>query len=286
MDFLLNELSLCGQFKDVNSFLESLVYMTKCIELIRQSGNDDMQIYKTSDFYNCNVTETIKLCQMKNYGISDELLKFKIKLDNEIYEEPMWDRNPFHDMEQKFEWNGEDVSATSLAEAVERKGALLSFCMNIFRDCVLSVYNDKKEHHIISVHSPQYLTEKYGDILNIDRKTLLEIRYEGSRVDCSSLEIKYGPKNLEKSEFQELISTLDKFIRHDSWETIAVDDGLEYKKYTPKSESENWFSGWKYKGKTIMKFRFSSVLRCFGYRKGDRFRILRVERDHKISDNG
>lgn len=29
----------------------------------------------------------------------------------------MWDRNPFHDIEQKFEWNGQDVSATSLAEA-------------------------------------------------------------------------------------------------------------------------------------------------------------------------
>lgn len=71
-----------------------------------------------------------------------------------------------------------------------------------------------------------------------------------------------------------------------TWETIAVDDGLEYKKYTPGSENENWFSGRKYKGKTIMKFRFSSVLRCFGYRKEDRFRILRIERDHKISDHG
>lgn len=40
------------------------------------------------------------------------------------------------------------------------------------------------------------------------------------------------------------------------------------------------------KGKTIMKFRFSSVLRCFGYRKDNRFRILRIERDHKISDHG
>ena len=52
--------------------------MVKCIELIHQNGGADMQIYKTMDFYNCNVTETVKLCQMKNYGVSDELLKFKI----------------------------------------------------------------------------------------------------------------------------------------------------------------------------------------------------------------
>lgn len=153
MDFLLNELSLCGQFKDTDSFLKSLACMVKCIELIHQNGGADMQIYKTMDFYNCNVTETVKLCQMKNYGVSDELLKFKIKLDNEIYEEPMWDRNPFHDIEQKFEWNGQDVSATSLAEAVVRRGTLLSFCMDIFKDCELSVYNNEKECSIISVHS-------------------------------------------------------------------------------------------------------------------------------------
>ena len=35
-----------------------------------------------------------------------------------------------------------------------------------------------------------------------------------------------------------------------------------------------------------MKFRFSGVMRCFGYRKGDRFRVLRLERDHTVSDNG
>lgn len=72
MDFLLNERSLCGQFKDIDSFLGSLAAMIKCIELIHQSGDTDMQIYKTANFYNCNVTETVKLCQMKNYGVSDE----------------------------------------------------------------------------------------------------------------------------------------------------------------------------------------------------------------------
>lgn len=65
-------------------------------------------------------------------------------------------------------------------------------------------------------HSPQYLVEKHRNILNIDRKTFLQIRYEGSRIDCSLLETKYGPEYLEKNEFRELISTLDKFIQHNS----------------------------------------------------------------------
>ena len=90
-----------------------------------------------------------------------------------------------------------------------------------------------------------------------------------------TLRCKTGPKNLRfKPAF---------FIN------FAEDDfpqKEEYKKYSPENEEKNWFSGGKYKGKTIMKFRYSKVMRCFGYRKGDRFRILRIERDHKISDNG
>lgn len=35
-----------------------------------------------------------------------------------------------------------------------------------------------------------------------------------------------------------------------------------------------------------MKFRFSKVLRCYGYRKEDKFKVLRLERDHSISDKG
>ena len=35
-----------------------------------------------------------------------------------------------------------------------------------------------------------------------------------------------------------------------------------------------------------MKFRFSSVMRVFGYRKENRFRVIRFERDHDLSDNG
>ena len=277
MDFLLNELSLQGQFDSTDSFLKSLPCTVKCIELIHQNAN--MPIYKTEDFYKCSITQDMKLCDLKNYQISDELLQFKIKLDNEIYEEPVWDTDPYHDIEQKFFWDGEDVSATSLAEAVARKGALLSFFLDEFRDCVLNICKNEEKHDIVSVHSPQYLTEQYGKLLNVDRKTWLLLRYEGSRIDCSLLEDKYGADILEKNEFKEL-------VRRESWEAIAIDDGLEYKKYSPENEEKNWFSGGKYKGKTIMKFRYSKVMRCFGYRKGDRFRILRIERDHKISDNG
>ena len=97
---------------------------------------------------------------------------------------------------------------------------------------------------------------------------------------------KYGADILEREEFDGLIKSLKKFVEHESWESIALDDGLEYKKYTPKNDEKNWFRGLKYSGQTIMKFRFSSKMRCFGYRKENKFMVLRLERDHSISENG
>ena len=122
--------------------------------------------------------------------------------------------------------------------------------------------------------------------MNIRGDELLRIRYNGTRLDCRSIELKYGTANLEKDEIDQIISSFDKFVRHESWETIALDDGLKYKKYSPSSITDDWFNNARYRGKVIMKFRCSSVLRCYGYRKAEKFIVLRLERDHKISNNG
>lgn len=125
-----------------------------------------------------------------------------------------------------------------------------------------------------------------GERMGLERDECLKARYAGTRVDCSILEKEYGAKYLEKDEYHLLLGTLDKLVKHESWETIGLDDGLEYKKYTPASAEEDWFNHSIYEGKTIMKIRFSSRMRCFGYRNGERFRLLRIERDHKRSNKG
>lgn len=96
-------------------------------------------------------------------------------------------------------------------------------------------------------------------------------------------DLKQFPKS---EELLRLMIALDKFVEHESWEAIGLDDGLEYKKYAPSSSEEDWFLNSVHRNRTIMKFRFSSRMRCFGYRKGDRFRLLRIERDHRRSDKG
>lgn len=50
-----------------------------------------------------------------------------------------------------------------------------------------------------------------------------------SRIDCSTIEDKYGADILEREEFDGPIKSLKKFVEHESWESIALDDGWNTK---------------------------------------------------------
>lgn len=284
MVFYLNERSLHGQFESLDDFLESLRPLIKCLEIIHKIP--DMKISKIKNFYFCQITKEEKIKDLRGYEYSDTLMRLQQSLDKEIYDVPYWDDDPKHNLAEQFLWEGEDVTATSLAEAAVKNASLLSFRSEDFIDKVLKIEDSSKCYEVNSVHTSGYLLKEYVKELKLTRKDVLLDRYRGTRIDCELLEEKYGADILEKSEFELLKSTLDKFVAHNSWSDIESDDGLEYKKYHPSSPKDNWFKGVKYNGKTIMKFRFSDVLRGFGYRKGDSFKVIRLERTHKVSDKG
>lgn len=280
MEFILNDESLCGQFDKISDFLESLRQNIKCFQIINNS--EENKIYKTFKFYENKVTKSDKLLDLKKYN-DDELVSFLIQLDEIIYENPYWDNDFKQDLSENYTYKDKDINCTSIAEAAENKIPLLSFRYEEFMDKELDVYKGKECIKIQSIYTPKYLTEKFGKELKMNRIDRLRTMYNNTRIDCSLLSQDCGINELEESEFELLIGTLDKFINHASWESIATDDGLEYKKYHNTSNNSPF---WRYKDKTIMKFRFSSVMRVFGYRRGDRFRVIRFERDHRLSDNG
>lgn len=272
-----------GQFTDIESFLRSLSANTRCFELIHK--NRENTIYKIVDFYKCRITSEERISDLKKYQYSDALLRFQIQLDQEIQTVPYWDENPRHDISQRYIWEGKDVTATAIAEAAERNAPLLSFASDLFVDKKLDVTMNDTEYTLYSIYSPRYLAEHYFQQIGLSRSDQLRIRYENTRIDCTFLEEKYGPKILEEHEYLMLINTLDKFANHTAWEDIDRDDGLEYKKYKP-SDKDDWFRNSPFYRQTIVKFRFSDVLRAYGYRHKERFRLLRLERDHKKSNKG
>lgn len=284
MDFILNEKSLHGQFGSADEFLKSLEANLQCFKLVRSQRKGEIR--KIADFYKCKITDELSLKDLKQYPKSDELSRFRIALDKEMRTEPYWDLDPVHDYGISYWMGEEDMAATAVAEAIARQEPLLSFDSAVYSDCKLCIKCDGDEYSVISIYHPSYLAECLGEQIGLERDECLKARYAGTRLDCALLEKEYGAEYLEKEEYDLLIGTLDKFVRHESWESIGLDDGLEYKKYAPSSNEEDWFRNSAYSDKTIMKFRFSSKMRCFGYRKGDRFRLLRIERDHKRSSKG
>lgn len=284
MEFVLNEKSLDGQFESVEAFLKSIENNVKCFHIIEADGNN--RISKTQNFYECAVTSDEKIRDLRAYKCADVLFDFELKLEQVIYSLPHWDENPAHDLSAVYMYEGEDVTATGMAEAAEKDRVLISFALDKYIDRELTVYKNLDAASIYSIYSPRYLVETVGSRLNLSRDDMLKIRYQNTRIDCSTIEHRFGAEQLEKDEFAEVISSMDKFVSHESWDTIAIDDGLKYKKYTPNSSKNNWFTGSMYQQKTIMKFRAGSVLRIFGYRKGDRFKVLRIERDHVHSNHG
>ena len=284
MEFILNEESLKGQFATVHDFLISLKSNIRCFHIIRKSECNT--ISKIDNFYDCYVTSDTKIRDLRNYQCSDELVAFQYQLEQEIYNLPHWDRNPMHDLSKVYLLAESDVVATGIAEATERDHLLLSFDMKNVKDCILHIQVADKEEHVSSIYSPAFLVKCAGEQLAMHGDDILKIRYEGTRIDCSSIEREYGTEILDESQLRQIISSMDKFVKHETWENIDRDDGLEYKKYTPDSPKRNWYNGSMYRDKQIMKFRASSLLRVHGYRKGDRFRVLRFEIDHKQSDHG
>lgn len=276
----MNEKSLHGQFEDVETFLKSLKNNIRCFDIIHKKKEN--RIYKTTDFHECYITGDKKIRDLKYQTNSDELLRFQIQLTEEIYTKPHWDEDVVHNLEEEYVWQQESVTATALAEAAENGFSLLSFKSEKYTDCVLDIQKGSQKYEVLSIYSPRYLAQNHYIDLNIDRCDYLKIRYEGTRIDCSLLEKKSGPDQLEESEYKQLLGTLDKFVQHESWDTIDRDDGLEYKRYHGAGK-KNYFAGYS---QTIMKFRYSEKQRVFGYRKGDRFRVVLIERDHKISNNG
>lgn len=284
MEFILNEESLVGQFATVQDFLKSLKNNIRCFQIIRRSENND--ISKTENFYDRYVTGDMRIRDLRRCQCSEELLMFQMQLEREIYSLPHWDINPKHDLSKRYLWEEKDITATGMAEAVESDHMLLSFDMEKFRDCILQIQAADKKENVSSIYSPAFLVESAGKQLEMQGDDILKIRYEGTRIDCSSIEKKYGAETLDEGQFRQVVSSMDKFVNHETWENIDHDDGLEYKKYKPDSSKHDWYNGSMYRDKQIMKFRASSLLRVHGYRKGDRFRVLRFETDHKQSDHG
>ena len=284
----INEISLNGQFNDIEeflkqnkSFVETLVWLQK----------NNWIIYKKSNLYKCDITKKHTMYQLRGLKSTshpedrDWLLKYKRLLVSLEDNPPYWDLEG-EILDGKYSLKNHDISSSSIAKACEDDRVVLSFYNKTFINKKLDVIKNFCENiDVFSVFSIKYMAEILYQEKEIKINEYINIRYKNTRLNFSKLEEGFGFEILERDEIGDYIESFDRFIGHKNWEDLNHDRSLNYKEYSP-SKKDNWFRETEYKDKKIYKFRCGNPKRCFGYRKNNQFYVLRIERNHKISDKG
>ena len=278
MELLLNEKSLDGQFEDSEEFYRTLPVMSRNLRILKQQ---QVSLLKHSSLYDRKITKDMTVLDLQNRRGKvapvhrDEVKKWKRELSSLITEPPFWDVESA---------DCED----SLEEAARRETDLLSFPHSDYQDRILQVPYQNKVVTVNSAVTTKYLLKLLLDSKMLDICEYLKLRYVEGRIRISFLDT--GKKNileLQKTETEEFLEALERF-ETESWHEIQQDNFFCYKSYQPSSKKKNYFFQTDFAEKKIDKFRCGkhSQIRCFGYREGECFYILTIERDHSMSDTG
>ncbi|MDK2082907.1 hypothetical protein PT502_03740 [Aliarcobacter butzleri] len=281
MEILINELSLDGQFNDEEEFLDnfdSILKIVKLIELLNFS------LLKEYMLFDRNITANFKLVDFSK-SKNDRARKFKSFLLKLAQNPPFWNIDKKHNCSDVYQYSSKNICDTSLAESCERDKIILSFKHDEFKNLFCNVLKNQEPINLLNIININMFLDylfKNGEIGCFD---YCKNKFKDSKVNFEKINDGYGFDSLKTSQQEkEFIEAFELFDRTD-WANILTSEGLEYKPYSA-SKSNNWFKGTEFENNSIYKFRVTQKYRCFGYRNGDIFYILRFEIDHKISDNG
>ncbi|TNJ64552.1 hypothetical protein FE784_19945 [Paenibacillus hemerocallicola] len=285
MEVLMNELSLEGQFTDLNEFLNSL---REFILIQKIMDAAQIKLLKHYNLLNEKVTVSHSLHAVltdNSIKTTSEIRRFKIYLKRLLSDPSFWHENQFHKQSDRYTCKFTDKTHDySLAEACERDRRVLSFENKKFKDNTIVIEKNNAEvMTLLNFHNAQSLSEILFEENAINEKDYCDVRFVETNLSFDHLDENFSFGILNYEEKRQFISTFKMFSEM-SWDDILNHDGLDYKPYTPSGQS--WFENTPFHNTKIYKFRTSQKLRCFGFREEDIFYVLRFERDHKISDKG
>jgi phage-related protein len=141
MDILINELSLHEQFNSIENFSEKLVYMMQITKIIKELN---FSLLKKSDLWNYKPVKNVSLNDILRINGNDSVRKYKSLLSSIITDEPFWDNNQSHSLNDTYLFSNSSVINTSLAEACERDKLIISFNSTKYNDSFIII---KKNNH-------------------------------------------------------------------------------------------------------------------------------------------
>lgn len=289
MDFILNELSLDGQYRDIDHFA-TLGAKTLTGVLLELRPLNVAPLLKKSILYDRRVTSSASFCDViysSESRINDGLRRMKGLLAS-LMNEPYWDTDQQQNPDTRY-WmlcgnDKKDVSSTSVAEAQARHACLVSFVPSDFQTTTVRVEVDGADEAFLvdNVWDKNQVREVLLQANVIGYDTYFQGRYQ--KIDFGGISSKHGFNLITSTNvglFKEAFYKFDSL----SWEDILGHPGLDYKRFHKNSNTQEYFTPEQWR-MDIFKFRVSEKIRCFGYREKDTFFVLRIDLEHKLSDKG
>lgn len=280
MDVVINELSLSGQYPNIETFLENLRSIVSVTALFKKN---QINLYKNQMFWQRDITSDKKLLDLISIS-HPSITLFKSHL-SALSQPPYWEIDQKHNCEESiYTYRGNQICDTGLAESAQRDGIVVSFAHVAFMENKLSIENNAVNYLLDNLTELKITAKILWTKNCINDIDFCHYFFYDTKLCFSELDSSYGFDTLDSTQKNEFINSFEMFTFMD-WDSIISSDGLDYKAYKP-SKKENWFTGSLYEQKQIFKFRITQKYRCFGYRNGNNFHVLRFEIDHKISDKG
>lgn len=292
MEYILNELSLNGQYPGIEEFYTSgLSHINNILNEIRISN---ALLLKKSDFYGREVMPGVQLYQiLYNEGarINDSIRRMKVTL-GALQKRPYWDENSCQDSAVVYRRVDEgleaDISGSGVAEAFARGGCTVSFGLSDYEVDTIGIKcsDDKEEdepHVIHNLHRAGMLPDvlfKSG-VIGIDEYIPGKFR---TKLDFSETDASHGLNLIDNVNSAVFIDSFRNFEEKD-WQQILTDKGLDYKPFSNNRKTRRFFSTEQWR-KGVYKFRIDKEIRCFGHREDDIFYVWRIDLDHRLSDLG
>lgn len=288
MQFIINELSLTGQYTSLSDFTEKGVKpMAQLLVAIFKEGNTT--VLKKSDLWSFKVTKDQSfndILYSQEARINDQLRKFK-SIISKLYNEPFWDVNPQQALDAVYwaelEGKKRKVSNTCLAEAHARDASLLSFPKSCFTSQLYTVELDASKKDIINIFQINRLYDHLLDKGTISFESYCRNMFN-TKLCFDFISNDNGFNLIDGYNINVFKEAFEKFESL-SWREILEDNGLQYKEFNRNRRSNKYFplNLWN---KGIFKFYVNQKYRCFGYKQGEVFYVIRFDLEHKLSDNG
>lgn len=146
MEVIINDLSLSGQFKNVEEFTSNL--LDDIVPIFKMCEKYNISITKKSDIYNKNVTPSYKLSDLLLLRGDPVISRLKSFLAKLMSDEPFWDTQSKIEASSIYENEIISDRINCIYEAYERNASLISFLNSTFLVNQILISKDGTKYNI------------------------------------------------------------------------------------------------------------------------------------------